>query len=345
MSDAWGLALTVFLLLFNAYFVAAEFSLISARRTMIEPRALAGSRTAKITLGAMENVSLMMAGCQLGITICSLALGSLSEPAIAHLIEPAFHSLGISDGWVHPIAFTIALALVTFLHVVIGEMVPKNIALAGPDRVALVLAPALVLIVKVLYPVIWVLNTIANGVLRLFKIRAKDEVTSAFTRDEVANLVSESRSGGQLDSLEERLLLGALTFDEHTINRVLLPMGSVATLPQTVTPAAAEIATVQGFSRFPVTDDTGRLTGYVHTKDLLETDPVRREQPIGAELIRTLPTISITDGLRPVLETMRNSGAHLASVTGEDGHIIGMVTLEDVLEELVGQIRDDSRQR
>lgn len=343
MSDTIGLTLTVVLLLFNGFFVGAEFALISARRSTIEPKAAAGSRPARITLRAMENVSLMMAGCQLGITICSLALGALSEPAIAHLLEVPFAAAGVPEAFVHPIAFAIALSLVTFLHVVIGEMVPKNIALAGPDRTALILGPPLVVVVRVLYPVIWLLNSIANGILRLIKVPPKNEVTSAFTRDEVAGLVAESREVGHLDIREEKLLIGALTFDDHDLTSVLIPLHEVATLPATVTPAEAEKVAARGFSRFPVTDAVGMLVGYVHIKDLLETDRDRRQRSIAVELIRPLITVRRSAPIRQVLATMKSTGAHLAIVADDDGNAVGIVALEDVLEELVGQIRDDSR--
>jgi len=344
MSDTLGLSLTVVLLLLNAFFVGAEFALISARRSTIEPKAATGSRSARTTLRAMENVSLMMAGCQLGITVCSLALGALSEPAIAHLLEVPFAAAGVPEALVHPIAFMLALALVTFLHVVIGEMVPKNIALAGPDRAALILAPPLTLVVKVLYPVIWLLNTIANGVLRLIKVPPKNEVTSAFTRDEVAGLVAESRQVGHLDIREEKLLLGALTFDDHDLTSVVIGLDRVATLPIDVTPAQAEqVAADRGFSRFPVTHGPGDMVGYVHIKDLLETNPDHRERPIDPDLIRPLITVHLADPIRQVLSTMKDTGAHLAAVVDDTGTSCGIVALEDVLEELVGQIRDDSR--
>ena len=343
MSDAVGLSLTVVLLLLNGFFVGAEFALISARRSTIEPKAAAGSRAARTTLRAMENVSLMMAGCQLGITVCSLALGALSEPAIAHLLEVPFAAAGIPEALVHPIAFAIALSLVTFLHVVIGEMVPKNIALAGPDRTALILGPPLAMIVTVLYPVIWFLQAISNGVLRLIKVQPKNEVTSAFTRDEVAGLVAESRQVGYLDVREEKLLIGALTFDDHDLTSVLIPMSGAAVLPVRTTPAEAEAtAAARGYSRYPVTSE-GEMTGYVHIKDLLETDPARRRRPIDQDLIRPLITVQRTDPIRQVLATMKNTGAHLATVTDDTGTVLGIVALEDVLEELVGQIRDDSR--
>ena len=344
MSDAVGLSLTVVLLLLNGFFVGAEFALISARRSSIEPKAAGGSRSARITLRAMENVSLMMAGCQLGITVCSLALGALSEPAIAHLLEIPFAAVGIPEAFVHPIAFMLALALVTFLHVVIGEMVPKNIALAGPDRAALILGPPLALVVKLLYPVIWILNTIANGVLRLIKVTPKNEVTSAFTRDEVAGLVAESRQVGHLDAREEKLLIGALTFDDHDLAGVLISSTDVASLPVGITPAEAEDTAARcGYSRYPVTGHDGTMAGYVHIKDLLETDGARRSQPIDPALIRPLVTVRRADPIRQVLFTMKDTGAHLATVLGDDGRTVGIVALEDVLEELVGQIRDDSR--
>lgn len=348
MADLWGLALTVALLALNALFVGAEFALISARRSRVEPAAERGNPAARIALFAMRHVSLMMAGAQLGITVCSLALGSISEPAIAHLLEAPMQALGIPNSWQHPIALVIALSLVTYLHVVFGEMVPKNIALAGPDRMAMVLAPFLVLISLVLYPVLWLLNGIANVSLRLMRIKPKTEVTSAFTRDEVAELVEESHEGGLIELNDERLLLGALTFTDRDIRAVLLPMLTVRTLPLDVTPAQAEAASVQGFSRFPILDPAGGLAGYLHIKDIIGFEGAERDRPIPHELIRQLPRVGPNDSLRSVMQTMQRSSSHLAAVhdviEGVQQPVpLGVVTLEDVLEELVGEIRDDSR--
>ncbi|HSE56059.1 MAG TPA: CNNM domain-containing protein, partial [Nocardioidaceae bacterium] len=199
MSDLTALGLALVLLLGNAFFVGAEFALISSRRTQIEPRAQQGSRRARTTLRAMEQVSLMMAGAQLGITICSLGLGAVGEPAVAHLLEKPFASTGVPEGLLHPVAFAVALTIVVSLHMVIGEMVPKNIALAGPERSALLLGPPLFGIVQVLRPLIWLLNRVANLVLRAIRVEPKDEVTSAFTQEEVSGLVAESRREGLLD--------------------------------------------------------------------------------------------------------------------------------------------------
>lgn len=344
MSDLLGVVVVVVLLGLNAFFVGAEFALISARRTEIEPRAEAGSRFARITLHAMENVSLMMAAAQLGITVCTIGLGSIGEPAIAHLIEPVLHDLGISDALLHPIAFAIALLLVVSLHVVIGEMVPKNIALAGPERSALVLGPPLALIVRVFKPFIVSFNWIANVTLRSFGVTPKDEVTSAFTRDEVAGLVEESHREGLFEHGEGRLLLDALQFEDRTAQAVLLPMAELETVGPEATPGLVEeLAGRTGYSRFPVLLEAGVLSGYLHLKDLLAEDDARRDQPVAARDRRMLPTVAVDDRLRTVLQTMQRSRAHLASVRGADGGVLGVVALEDVLEELVGEIRDAER--
>jgi CBS domain containing-hemolysin-like protein len=345
MSAGYAIALSVVLLALNAFFVGAEFALVSARRSVIEPRAEAGSRAARRALAAMEQVSLMMAGAQLGITICSLGLGYLGEPAIAHVLESPFETIGIPEALVHPIAFVIALTIVGLLHVVLGEMVPKNIALAGPDRAVLVLATPLALIVRALHPAIALLNWMANTVLRLIGVPPRDEVTSAFTRDEVAGLVEESRREGLIDSKENQLLVGALSFEERDATSVMLPLAGLRTVPADVTPAQVEaVATETGFSRFPVQRD-GALEGYLHLKDALEFEDRHRNRPIAASWVRPLPSIAPSDPLRSVLAIMQRSEAHLARVAEPGGPILGVVALEDVLEELVGEIRDEASAR
>ncbi len=341
MSDLTALLVAVLLLAANAFFVGAEFALISARRTQIEPRALAGSRMAKTTLRAMENVSLMMAGAQLGITICSLGLGAIGEPAVAHLLEPGFAALGVPEAFLHPMAFVIALTVVVFLHVVLGEMVPKNIALAGPERSALLLGPPLMGIVTILRPVIVGLNAIANATLRLIKVEPKAEISSAFTREEVAALVEESRGEGLIADDEYDRLAGALGFTEKTVSAVLMPPDTLATVLRGSSPADVEaLCATTGFSRFPVAGEDGELAGYLHIKDVLEPDEVRRQQPIEDKWIRPFAPVKADDQLHDALETLQRRGAHMARVVDREGATIGLATLEDVIEELVGEIRD-----
>ncbi|MCW2748754.1 MAG: hypothetical protein JWP10_1896 [Nocardioidaceae bacterium] len=344
MSSGWGIALTFVLLGLNALFVAAEFALISARRTQLEPRIAAGSTAARLALRAMESISQVMAAAQLGITICSLGLGAVSEPTIAHLFEPVFETLNVPEGFVHPISFVIAMTIVVFAHVVFGEMVPKNLALVGPDRAALILGPFMLAVVAVLKPFVLVLNGMANVIVRLLRVEPKDEVSSTFSHDEVAGLVEESRREGLLDDDEYGLVSGALDFYAGTVGQVLMPLEGLVTIPPHATPIDVEKACARtGFSRFPVRDESGDLTGYLHIKDVLETSDKGRTQKIADKWIRPLATVGQESNLYDALRTMQARGSHMARVADAAGAVLGVVMLEDVLEELVGEVRDAER--
>jgi len=335
----------VFLLAGNAFFVGAEFALVAARRTQIEPKAEAGSVLARTTLRAMENISLVIGVNQLGITICSLMLGAIGEPAVAHLLEPVAHLARVPQNLLHPVSFVLALAVVVYLHVVLGEMIPKNIALAGPDRAAMVLGPMVWMFVLVLRPVIVVVNAFAAGVLRLVGVEVKDEVSSTYTRAEVAALVEESRGEGLLEDDEYDRLAGALGFTERQVEAVVLRLGELSVLARSSTPAdVEELCAATGFSRYPVRADSGALLGYVHIKDVLETEERRRTQPIDDKWIRPFASVRTGDVLHDALETLQRRGAHMARVVDDEGELVGLVTLEDVLEELVGEIRDAAHQ-
>jgi CBS domain containing-hemolysin-like protein len=341
MSTTTAIIVGVLLLAGNAFFVGAEFALIAARRSQIEPLAASGSRMARTTLKAIENVTVMMAGAQLGITICSLGLGAVAEPAIAHLIEPGFEALGLPGPMVHAVAFAIALAIVVYLHVVLGEMVPKNIAIAGPERAALLLGPAIFAVVTVLRPVIVALNAMANGVVRLLRVEPRDEVSSSYTREEVAALVEESRGKGMIEKEEYDRLAGALGFTEKRVSTVLMRSQTLTTVHRGSTPADVEaLCAATGFSRFPVTAEDGELLGYLHIKDVLETDEPRRAARIEDRWIRPFATVAIDDPLHEALESLQRRGAHMAKVVDGSGTTLGLVTMEDVIEELVGEIRD-----
>jgi len=346
-----GLLIAAGLLLLNAFFVGAEFSVISARRSQIEPLADAGSRRARTALRAMERISLMLACAQLGITVCSLGLGAVAEPAIAHLIEAPIEAAGLPAEVMHPIAFALALAIVVYLHVVIGEMVPKNLALAGPERAVLVLAPPLMTIARVVRPVIVVLNAVANGVLRLLRVEPKNELASTYTADEVHSIVTESAREGLLVD-DHGLLTGALEFSEREAGDVMVPLDRLVTVPVGSSPVEVErLVTRTGFSRFPVvrpepeaesaTDPV--VIGYLHLKDLLYADDERHDQPVPEKRVRSLVSVSTGDEVEEALATMQRAGTHLARVVDEAGRTLGVLFLEDVLEELVGEVRDAMR--
>ena len=346
MSDATALLVAVLLLAGNAFFVGAEFALISARRSRLEPMVEAGTLGARTTLKAMERVTLMMAGAQLGITACSLGLGALGEPAIAHLLEPAFEAVGVPESLVHPAAFAIALALVVYLHIVLGEMVPKNIAIAGPERTALVLGPVLYAIVVALKPLLLALNGIANLLLRLVRIEPADEVASVFTREQVATMISESNREGLLDDDEVDLLEGALDLQDRTAADIMVPMAEVRAVPGDAPATDVHTAAVDtGFSRFPLLDADGDPVSYVHLKDVL---PPKGERvagfPVPEGSRRHLPDVDPTASVEQVVQTLRSAGAHLGRVVRTEGGkvvgVVGIVALEDALEELIGEVKD-----
>jgi len=344
MSSGLAILIGLVLLALNALFVAAEFALISARRTQLEPAAQAGSRTAKLALRAIENLSPAIAAIQLGITMCSLGLGAVGEPAIAHLLEPLFETIGMPERLVHPVSFVIALTVIGIAHVVLGEMVPKNLALAGPDRAVLYLGPFMLAVVAALRPIVAVLNRTATLVVRMLRIEPKGEVASSFTHDEVAGFVEESRREGLLDEDEYGLVSGALEFHEGKIDQVLLPRRGLVTIEPSATPVDIERAcAVTGFSRFPVASASGDITGYLHIKDVLETDDNARSRPIADKWVRPLATVATGSGLYDALRTMQTRGSHMARVADVDGTVLGVIMLEDVLEELVGEIREAGR--
>ena len=341
MSTTGAIWLGVVLLLGNAFFVGAEFALVSARRTKVEPKAAEGSRAARTTLRAMEQLSLMIAAAQFGITVCSLGLGAVAEPAVAHLIEPVIHAVGLPDSWLHPVAFTIALLAVVYLHVVLGEMVPKNLSLAGPERAAMLLGPPMMALVTLLKPVVRGLDALANVIVRLARIEPRTEVTSSFTLEEVEAMVDESMHEGMLDESEYERLSGALGFTSRTVHEVLLPLDRVETVERGARASDVELKCAEtGYSRFPVMTDEGTLNGYLHIKDVLQSDPHGRARVVEDKWVRPLASVRSSDTLVSALQILQAKGSHMARVVDDDGGLLGVATLEDVIEELVGEIRD-----
>ena len=336
-----ALAAAVLLLAGNAFFVGAEFSVMSVRRSQVEPMA-ATSRRARTVLDALRHLSLMLAGAQLGITLCSLGLGAVAEPAVAHLLEDALSAAHVPGTLLHPVAFAVALALVVFLHMVLGEMVPKNIALATPERAALVLVPPLVAFARVVGPVLRGLNALANAGLRLLRVEPRDELGSSYSPDELADIIAESVEEGLLDTADQERLSGALALRRTTARDVTLGLDELVTVPEGVTANELEsLAVVTGFSRFPVrrADGTGRLLGFVHVKDVLGVPASAWQQPLPAALRRALPQLRADLPLEEVLTALQRNQSHLAQVVDDHG-TIGVLALEDVVEQFVGEVED-----
>jgi CBS domain containing-hemolysin-like protein len=340
---AWFAIAGVVLLLANAFFVAAEFALVAARRTRLEQLAELGEERAALALRSAGELSLMLAGAQLGITMASLGLGYVAEPAVGRVVEAALGVAQLPAGVEHSVAVVIALGIVVFLHMVVGEMAPKNLAIAQPERAAMLLARPMRAYVTFFGPVIRLLNATANAFLALFKVPPTDELVTGHTPDELRALLSTARREGVVDEAEHRLLTGALGFSDRTVASVMVPRTRVVAIPAEATPDDLQrIVNESGHSRLPVYGrDVDDVLGFVHSKSLLEIPEWGWDRPIPARLVRQMLVVAEAQRLPDVLVEMQRAGIHFAVVVDGSGATRGIVTLEDVLEALVGDIRDE----
>lgn len=339
------IGVAVVLLVANAGFVAVEFALIAARRSRLEPLAEAGNRRARMALAAMSDINRQLAGAQLGITMASLGLGFVAEPAVARLIERAVESfVHLPSGVLHTVSFAVSLALVVYLHMVLGEMVPKNVALAGAERTAMWLAPVNRLYAIVFGPLIGMLNRLSAGLVRLCGVEPIDELSTTHTAQEFAAVVEHSAAEGFLNEFDRSLLSSALELAGRPVRSVMVPRDQIVAVEREATVAeVVEVMTASGHSRVLVQSGSpDQVVGFVHAKDLFDTPRARSDQPLGDELIRIVPTIEEETSLEGVLALMQGSRRHLAVVRQGGRRTVGLVTLEDVLEVLVGDLYDET---
>jgi CBS domain containing-hemolysin-like protein len=345
MGDLFAILLTVLLIAANAFFVAAEFALISARRDRLEALAEQGKRSAVTVIRAGENLSVMLAGAQLGITVGSIVLGRVGEPAVAHLLRPVFELFGVSEALVHTMSFIVAITIVVILHVLLGEMVPKNIALAGPEKAAMLLVPPYLLWVRATRPVIAVYDWCAKMIVRAFGVEPKTELENTVSMVELAEMIAESRSEGLLDPEEHMRLSRALQIRNRVAGDVGVPLTAIRTVPIAAAGTGPSVAAIEqalaatGYSRFPVVDEAGEFIGFVHIKDMLDLIDLPGAV-LGASVVRYLPRLPAAMPLPDALARLRQNNSHLALLTGADGTVNGLLALEDLVEDVVGTVRD-----
>ena len=340
----WLLLVSLLLVLANGFFVAAEFALTAARRERLEQRERDGDPRAKLALASIRELALMLAGAQLGITMASLGLGYVAEPAIAHLLERGAGLIGdVPSGILQSVSFVVALAIVSFLHMVVGEMAPKNITIAEPESSALWVAIPFRVFVNVFRPFIHVLNWLANLCLRAFGIEPVDELRPTHTADEIGAMIAESAAEGAIDPVEHRLLSGAIVFGDLDAGAVMVPRTEMKAVSVSATPADLEQLVIDtGHTRFPVYGKSlDNIFGFFHSRDLFKIAPAEYDRPLPRRFIRPMLIVPESRRLHPLLFDMRRERKHLALVIDEHGGTAGMVTLEDLVEEIVGEIRDE----
>ncbi len=334
MSPAIALIVAALLLLANAFFVAVEFGLIATQRAQLEEHLAAGNKRAQTAMAAITDLNTQIAGAQLGITMASLALGLVAEPSVAKLLEKTVLS-GLSHDAQHTIGLIIALSLVTFLHILFGEMVPKNVALADAPRTAMWLAPAHGAFVRVAGPLVWLLNWLANLVLRALRIDALDERAEAKTPEELAMLLAEAHDGEVIDGYDFALLSNTLELGEQPIREAMIPWGNVATVETTASVQEIErVMAHSGHSRLVLTNESGEPSGWVHAKDLLAVDSQVWRDPLPQHRRRRLFSFEVDTLVEDALAAMQSERSHFALAT-DSNSVVGIITLEDVLEILV----------
>ncbi len=338
----------------NAFFVAAEFSLVKVRATRIEQLADEGSAAASVVRGQLTHLDNYIAATQLGITLASLALGWIGEPALAHVIEPLLAPLTgtvIAEELTRTFSIAVSFALITSLHIVMGELVPKSVALQRTESVALFVGPPLLIFDRVLRPFIALLNGVGNRVVRLLGLQVTGEQSSVHSVEELSMLVAQSREAGILDPAEESIVRHVFTFGDKTVEDAMTPRPEMVTLAVDATVGEAiALARSSGYSRLPVYEGTqDQVVGVLYVKDLLQpslppADRADRGNEQGQSirsLLRPATFVPEQLALSDVLDVFRRENTQLALTADEYGQTTGLITLEDVLEELVGEIHDE----
>jgi CBS domain containing-hemolysin-like protein len=334
----------VLLLLANGFFVAAEFAYITARRNVLEQTT---SPSAVVAVRLNRDLSLSLAAAQLGITMASLVLGAVAEPAVAGILEQLLGFVPLSENTIHVISLIIALTIVVFLHMVIGEMAPKNVAISNPERAALLLALPFRGFIVVFRPLIALLNGIANGVLRLFRVKPANALDVGHSAEDLAVIIATGQEEGVIKDFAHRLLSGAIIFGDLDASEVMVPRPDVVAVRADATVSdIEEVMKTTGHSRIPVhPGDLDDVLGFVHIKDLMGVEEIARSQPIDSGLVREILVIPESSRLQSVLDEMRRTRSHIGIVVDEHGSTSGIITMEDIAEELVGEISDEHDSR
>jgi CBS domain containing-hemolysin-like protein len=341
----WPFLLIIVLLAVNGFFVALEFALVGSRRSRLEPLADAGDRSAIRALAAMKELSIQLAGAQLGITVASLLLGLIGEPAFAHFIESVAHHVSwIPQGWIRPISSVIGLLVIVFAHMVLGEMVPKNLTLTHPESVLKIVSGPNRLYLLFARPLVIVLNWFGNVGVRMFGVEPKDELSDTHSAQELAVLVSVSHEEGAIPDFSAELLSGVLDFGQRTVASVMVARESVAAVSIEATPRELEEAVRElGHTRLLVVGDGGidDVRGFLHAKDLLTVPDTEIDNPVPSRLVRPTLETDCENRLEDLLKKMQSTRVHFATVYNDDESTAGIVTLDDLLEELLSDLTEE----
>ncbi len=347
MLDGLLVVLALFLVALNGLFVAAEFGLVKIRSTQVDGLVREGRRSSGLLKKAKEKLDAYLSVCQLGITVSSLGLGALGEPAIASLLEPVLAAAGFSEGLIHAIAFAVGFGIITFLHVVFGELAAKSVAIARPEGTSLFVAPFMRFFYLLFYPGVVVFNGVANAFVRLFGVPPASETEESHSEDELRLIIDRSTEQGVLGAGEDRMLDAVLGLEDTPAREVMVPRPDVASLPAGMPLRELFRVVASGeHTRYPVHEEGSpdRIVGAVHAKDVMRA--VEGGGGLGArvtteDVMGEVLTVPENRRVDAVLQDLKDRRLRMAIVIDEWGSFEGIVTMEDIVEEIVGEIRDE----
>ncbi|UVI28073.1 hemolysin family protein [Paenibacillus spongiae] len=334
--------LILFLVFLNGFFVAAEFAMVKVRSSRIDTLVLEGNRRARFAANLTNHLDAYLSACQLGITLASLGLGWIGEPAIAKAIEPLLLKLSFSETLIHTVAFIIAFSIITLLHIVLGELAPKTVAIRKSESVTLWTAIPLIMFYKIMYPFIWFLNGTANRLLKLIGVEPASEHDSAHTEEEIRILMKESHESGLIDNTELTLVDNIFNFTETNAREIMIPRTEMNCLYTNLSFEENQtIALNEMHTRYPICEgDKDNIIGFVHIKDMMKVTEAQGVRDIRA-MIRPITTVPESMQISTLLKLMQKKKTQIAILIDEYGGTSGLVTLEDIMEEIVGEIQDE----
>lgn len=337
-----NLLLVLLLIVLTAFFVGSEFAVVKVRMSRIDQLIAEGNKKAVAAKTLVTNLDYYLSACQLGITVTALGLGALGEPTIEKLLHPLFHDWGVSDAWATPISYALALSLMTFLHVVFGELAPKTLAIQYAERMTLLLSGPLVLFGKLLFPLIWLLNGSARVFLRIFGVQPAGH-EQAHSEEELKIIMTQSFKSGEINQTELSYMQNIFAFDQRVAKDVMVPRLQVVAIDERM--SNDEILNVidnNRYTRYPITQDgdKDKIIGFLNAKELVTNLVLNRPTAL-KDFIHDIEAIHETAPLQDVLLKMQKQGVHISLIIDEYGGTAGIITMEDILEEIVGEIRDE----
>ncbi|WLD92168.1 hemolysin family protein [Alkalihalobacillus sp. AL-G] len=340
--EVFNLFMIVILIILTAFFVAAEFAIVKIRKTKIDALAAEGNANAIAVQKVISNLDGYLSACQLGITITALGLGWLGEPTIEDLLHPLFVGMGLSEPVTTTLSFAIAFALITFLHVVFGELAPKSFAIQKAEAISLLLAKPLILFSKVMFPFIWTLNGAARVLVRMFGLPPANEHEAAHSEEELRMILSESYKKGEINKAEMEFVNNVFEFDERMAKEIMIPRTEMMCLfLEDSFEENLSIMKKEKYTRYPVAfDDKDKILGVVNVKEIFNDYISDKNKPLN-EYVRPVAHVSETAPIKELLKKMQKSRSHMAIVMDEYGGTAGLLTVEDIVEELVGEIQDE----